>query len=236
VKATRSAPDSSTARGSAVAAVARAIAGLDPGHPVRVAVDGVGAAGKTVLADELASAVENLGRRVIRAGVDGFHRPRAERHQRGPLSPEGYFHDSFDHDAIRRALLDPLGPGGDRRYRTAVFDFRTDLPIEVPDLVAPDTSVLIFDGVFLLRPELRDAWDFAVFVDTSFEVTVARALERDLELFGTADVVRERYERRYVPGERLYLEEVRPGELADVVFGNDDPDAPTLRWRGAGGP
>src|ERR671937_1286035 len=58
-------------------------------NPVRVAIDGVDAAGKTTLADELAPVLRRRGREVVRASIDGFHRPRAERYRRGELSPEG---------------------------------------------------------------------------------------------------------------------------------------------------
>lgn len=58
-------------------------------HPVRVAIDGPDAAGKTMLAD--------AGRQIVRASIDGFHRPRAERYRQGPLSPAGYYEDSLDH-------------------------------------------------------------------------------------------------------------------------------------------
>lgn len=48
-------------------------------HPLRVAIDGIDAAGKTTLADELVQPVEKRGRRVIRASLDGFQHPRVER-------------------------------------------------------------------------------------------------------------------------------------------------------------
>lgn len=51
--------------------------------------------------------------------MDGFHHPREIRYRRGSLSPEGYYRDAFDYDAVHAQLLEPLGPGGDRRYRTA---------------------------------------------------------------------------------------------------------------------
>ena len=41
-------------------------------HPVRVAIDGIDAAGKTVLANELAVSLRFFGRQVMRASVDGF--------------------------------------------------------------------------------------------------------------------------------------------------------------------
>ena len=129
----------------------------------------------------------------------------------------------FDHRALRQALLDPLGPGGDRRYRCAVFDVRTDRPVGGDVRAAPVDAVLVMDGVFLLRPELRDAWEFALFVRVSPEETLRRALVRDLGLFGSAEEVERRYRTRYLPGQQLYLDEARPLEHADAVVLNDEP-------------
>src|SRR5438270_14025869 len=94
--------------------LAQQIVSLHPPHPLRVAIDGIDAAGKTTLADELVSPIEAQGRPVIRASLDGFHRPRAERYQQGADSPQGYYEDSFDYAALRDALLLPLGPGCSR--------------------------------------------------------------------------------------------------------------------------
>src|SRR5262245_8885700 len=78
--------------------LANRLMALQVQHPVRVAVDGVDASGKTTLADELATLLIKRGRPVIRASVDGFHQSRAERHRQGANSPEGYYADSFDYD------------------------------------------------------------------------------------------------------------------------------------------
>jgi uridine kinase len=48
------------------------------------------------------------------------------------------------------------------------------------------------------------------------------------------EAVRQRYARRYVPGQRLYLEACRPEARADAVVGNDDPARPTVRFAGKG--
>ena len=91
--------------------------------------------------------------------------------------------------------------------------------------------MLVFDGVFLLRRELAKHWDVRIFVNASFDTTLKRALTRDVELFETEEVVRERYTERYIPGEKMYLDGVRPREKADVVVENDDPADPGLVWR-----
>jgi len=196
-------------------------------HPLRVAIDGPDAAGKTVLADEFADLLSGE-RPVISAGIDGFHNPRELRYRRGPDSPEGYFFDSFDYEALRTVLLDPLGPGGSRRYQRAVFDFRSDGEHTAPAEEAPPDAVLLFDGVFLLRPELRSCWDFSVFVDVDFEETLRRAETRDRDLFGDAEAVRERYQTRYIPGQQLYFDRCTPREIADVVVWNTNPSAPEI--------
>ena len=199
-------------------------------HTLRVAVDGPDAAGKTRLADDLARVVRPR-REVIRVSVDGFHRPAAVRRRRGPLSAEGYYRDSFDHDAIVGSVLGPLGPGGDGRYLSAAYDHRLDEAVPPSYRKAPAGTILLFDGVFLLRPELRDHWDVALYLHVEPEETLLRALDRDLELFGSADVVRQRYRERYLPGQDLYRTEARPMDRADIVLDLTDPLGPeVLRW------
>jgi len=94
--------------------LAARIAGLSLRRPIRVAVDGRTASGKTILADELAGCLRRRGRDAIRASIDGFHRPKAERYARGRHSAQGYYDAAFDLSAVMALLLDPLGPGGHR--------------------------------------------------------------------------------------------------------------------------
>ena len=213
--------------------LARSIAAVRLDHPTRVAIDGVDGSGKTTLADELVEPVRRAGRAVIRASVDGFHNPRAVRYTRGPDSPEGYFLDSFDYAALKRELLDPLGPDGNANVRTAAFDYRVDRPVESPRQVAPRDAVLLFDGVFLSRPELQTSWDLTIWLDVPFEVTIERAVARDSRGGGDAAVTRGKYDARYVPGQRLYLERCRPRDCADIVIDNSIFDRPRI-MRGLG--
>jgi len=198
------------------------------GRPLRVAIDGPDAAGKTVLADEIAGALAGRGRPTIRASIDSFHRPRNERYRRGADSPEGYYEDSFDYALLRRVLLDPLGPGGSRAYQVRAFDHRTDKPVHARVLQATKEDVLLFDGVFLLRPELVELWDYRIFVSADFEETLRRALVRDSPLLGSAPEVERRYRRRYIPGQKRYFAIAQPKEVADVIVENTNPFEPRL--------
>ena len=204
--------------------VAKRIAGLAGGRPVLVGIDGVDGAGKTVFADELAEVLQSRRIPVVRASVDGFHNPRAVRYRRGRSSPEGFFLDSYDYPALRELLLDPLQPEGGRQIVRAVYDVATEQPVQAElETVAQDT-VLVFDGIFLHRPELRDAWDVSAFLDVGFEVSIPRGAARG---YGDPDPAAAS-NRRYVEGQRLYLARCKPYEHATLVIDNEDLDAPTL--------
>jgi len=200
-------------------------------HPVRVAIDGVDAAGKTYLADALVPWVAARGRPVVRASIDGFHNPRKLRYRQGVCSPEGYYQDSFNYQVLIDDLLMPLGLGGDRRYRSSGFNLKDDEPLREYWHEAPVDSVLLFDGVFLLRPALLGYWEYSIFVDVDFEVSLHRAVARDFrpKLGSRAlETLREKYYRRYVPGQRLYFAEAKPKEQASIILKNNDYHNPML--------
>jgi len=92
-------------------------------------------------------------------------------------------------------------------------------------------AILLFDGVFLLRPELIDAWDFRVFISVASEEIVRRARIRDAGVYGSPDDAERRFRARYLPSQRRYRGTVRPAELADVVLANDDPSQPDVLIR-----
>jgi uridine kinase len=215
--------------------VAETIGSVPTTHPLRVAIDGRPAAGKTTLADELAVVLRARGREVIRATIEGFLLPRSQRYRRGIDSAEGCYHDSFDFAALHRVLLDPLGPGGDRRYQRAVYDRETDVAVSMPATTAAPDAVLLFDGVFLLRPELIDRWDIRIFVSSSFDKTLERALVRDHAALGSAARVEQRFRNRYLPSQQHYFDTIHPAVRAHITIDNDEPQRPRweLRRRGA---
>jgi uridine kinase len=200
------------------------IAAMPAPPPVCIGLDGIDAAGKTTLADALAETLRSTGRQVLRASIDSFHHPRDVRYRQGADSPAGYYTDSFDLDALRRVLLDPLRQG--KPIRTACFDHRRDIPVDSAPFTPASDAILLFDGIFLQRPELAGAWDWTIFVQVSFETSLARAVHRDRDLIGSEQAVRRRYETRYIPAQQAYLRAHRPAERANLVVINDRPETP----------
>ncbi|WP_086666785.1 gamma-glutamylcyclotransferase [Lentzea kentuckyensis] len=196
------------------------------GRPLRVAVDGITASGKTTLARELTAAVASRGRSAAHLSMDGFHNPRAIRHRQGRDSADGYYADAYDFAAFARLVLEPLGPGGDRKYRERIIDLHSDAAVDESPVIAPDDLVLVVDGSFLQR-DLE--WDEVVFVDTPFEIARARGTRRDTELLGGLEQAERAFDQRYHAASQRYLDEVGPAARASIVLGNADVANPVLR-------
>lgn len=197
-----------------------------PDRPVLVAVDGVDGAGKTTFADELAEVVRRSGRfaDVVRASVDGFHHPRAHRHAEGRTG-EAFWSRSFDYRALLRELLIPWRSGPGSTYRVAVHDVEADRALDLPPAVVPAGGLLLVDGIFTQRDELRDQWDLTVFLDVAFDVSVPRMAGRD----GTPPDPAHPAQARYVDGQRRYFAACDPHGRADVVVDNSDLEHPRIR-------
>tara|TARA_B100001094_G_scaffold331785_1_gene401310 strand:+ start:2423 stop:3142 length:720 start_codon:yes stop_codon:yes gene_type:complete len=199
-------------------------------HPLRVGIDGVSASGKTVFADELAIVLRKINREVIRTGIDGFHNPPEIRHRRGVMSVEGYVEDSFDYSAVRKHVLNPLGPGGNLSYVPEVYDHAQGATKQPDPIFASPDAILLFEGVMLFRREIANAFDYRILVDTSFQEALERAKTRDLRHFGDMKTLLDKYTRRFFPGQKHYLESHRPEEIVDAIIGNDDFGKPILRF------
>ncbi|TCC46566.1 uridine kinase [Kribbella capetownensis] len=218
-------------RTEALTELAETVLAVERPHPVRVAIDGCSAAGKTTLADDLAQVLaDRTEREIIRAGIDYFKRAPELRTAYPIDSPESYYLDTWDHDGIRDRLLIPLGPGGDLRYATAIK--RPDgqpLSDSLIQVARPD-AVLLADGAFLQRPALDDHWDLRIYVHVSFDTVLRRGTARDQAWMDSAAAAEERYRSRYIPGERMYVDQVRPRSRAQVVVDNEDPANPRLTF------
>lgn len=180
-------------------------------HVLRVAVDGHPATRPDVLADALVDPLRLGGRPVLRVGSEWFQRPASVRLERGRSDPDAFYDDRLDGPALRREVLDPLGPDGSGRYLPTLWDPRADRATRAAYVPAPPGAVLVLDGTLLLGSGLP--LDLVVHLRLS-----AAARERR----SAAD------ERWTLPAYERYDREVGPEGVADVVVRMDDPRHPAM--------
>ena len=163
-----------------------------------VFVDGLGGAGKSVLAAALAG---KLGAPVVRD--DDFYRPSAQRRRE---AAEG-IGASFHWRRLERQVLAPLSRGEGARYQRYDWDEH-----RLGDWISlPGQGTVVVEGVYVLRVELRRYASVSIWVDTPRDVRLARGIERD------GEAARSRWTEEWMPAEDAYVSAMHPKAFATLV-------------------
>ena len=81
-------------------------------------------------------------------------------------------------------------------------------------------DILLLEGIFLFKWAYRDQFDLKVWIDSSFDIALNRAIARGQEGLPPAET-KHAFETIYFPAQRLHFERDQPREISDVVFNND---------------
>ncbi|MFE9425918.1 uridine kinase [Kitasatospora sp. NPDC006697] len=212
-------------RSALVESMAKRILDVGPGR-LLVGIDGFTASGKTSFGHELAERISAAGRPVLRATLDDFKRPWKDRHLYDRESGEGYYRNAYDYDELKRLLLDPCGtPEATSAVLCSIDPLTQQSHAAETTALAPDT-VLIVDGVFAFRPEINRYWDFRVWLHVDAELSVRRGADRDQDWAGSeAESI---HRNRYLVAEGIYLQEVDPVPMVDVIIDNSTFASPRI--------
>jgi uridine kinase len=218
----------SPARTALITDVAARVAGIAPGR-LRVAIDGLTCAGKTSFGHELGAALRDLGRPTMRACLDDFKNPWREARELGydRLSGEGYYRNAYDFRSARDLLLAPAGPDGSGELVLCAHDPLTGEDHRGTTITAPQDAVLIVDSVFAFRPEYNEFWDYRIWLEVAPDLALRRGIARDAEMEGAQEAATV-HRDRYYAAEVIYIAEVGPRALADLIIDNTDFARPVL--------
>nr|MDT0657469.1 uridine kinase [Micromonospora sp. DSM 115978] len=187
------------------------LAGRRPDGWLRVAVDGPPAAAPERLAAALVDPLRVRGRPALAVRAGDFLRPASLRYEHGRTNPDAYYDGWLDEAALRREVLDPLGPGGDGRILPSLWDPVTDRATRAAYQRMRPGGVVLVGGPLLLGGALP------------FDLTVHLVLSAGALARRTAAA-----DAWTLPAFARYVEEVGPQRFADVVVRVDDPRHPAV--------
>src|SRR5262249_9656863 len=83
-----------------------------------------------------------------------------------------------------------------------------------------DIDIILLDGIFLLKQDLRGYFDLSFWVDCTFETALERALQRGQEGLPPEEARRD-YDPIYCPAQRLPLARANPRSFGTAIIPND---------------
>ena len=187
-----------------------------------IGVNGIDGSGKTKFAESLETYLKAEGHQTQMIHLDDFHNPKAIRYA-GKEQADNFYNKSFNINPIVEKLLSPIEEKKQVLTTLKLLDLNTD-KYEIDKTYNVDQNIIvIFEGVFLFREELAPYIDYKVFLDIPFEESKKRAIIRDSE----AD--EKKYDDKYLPAQKKYLEKFPPIKAADIIIDNTDWEYPKIK-------
>jgi hypothetical protein len=150
-----------------------------------------------------------LSRAVVRVSASDFFRPAGERFEHGREDALSFRNRWLDSGALRREVLDAAPEGS---VLPALWDPTRDRSTRAARIPVSPRGVVLLDGVLLLGRGLPA------------ELTVHLAMS-------TGALQRHGIPTWQLPAFASYDDDVRPGEVCDVLVRTDDPRHPAVLTR-----
>jgi uridine kinase len=203
---------------AAVEAVLAALERVPVRRAALVAVSGIDASGKGYLAAKLAAELEARDVRVAVIGIDGWLNLPPVRFC--PDNPaEHFYRHAFRFDEMFERLVLPLRD--DRSvHLEADYTEETAAAYRKHLYAWSDVDVVLLEGIYLLQPGFRSRYDFAIWIDCSFETAIERAIARGQEGLPPEETARA-FRTIYLPAQEIHFARDDPKRTADLVVVND---------------
>lgn len=166
--------------------------------PVRVAIDGPCASGKSTLGQALA---QIYGCPLIH--MDDFFLRPAQRSEARLAEPGG----NVDYERFSREILPPLLKHETIRFRP----WRCSTGDFGPEIVWEPSPLTVVEGSYALRPDLREAYDLRVWVEAPLSIREQRLAQRG----GPGCLAR--FQQIWIPLEDRYFQVCRVRECCHLV-------------------
>lgn len=170
----------------------------DSNDVILVGIDDCGGSGKSTIAEALASELSDS--QLVH--VDDFYKPK---NQRVEITKNTPVHANFEFERLKQQVLSPIKQGN-----SATFITTAGREVEINPY-----GYVIVEGLGTLGHELRNYFDFKIWVDAVEFVRRDRGISRDSKEW--TDI----WDNEYLPQDARYMLEQSPEDVADKILSNN---------------
>lgn len=188
-----------------------------------IGISGVDTSGKTRFAEEFEHYMKMRGYHTQMIHLDDFHNERAIRWMDD--SPKGYIDHAFNLDKLSNLVRQLKENSVDIELN--LLDLSTDTTTNRKRYRTEDRTIIILEGVMLYRAPIDPLLDYRIYLDISFEEVLRRARIRDVPIYGEEFL--EKYENKYIPAQKIYMEQYQPKGKCQLVIDNNNYQRPRVQ-------
>lgn len=166
-----------------------------------IGIDGCGGSGKSTLANQLKKECSD----VTIVHMDDFYLPSSQLINNHPK--EKAIGADFDWGRMLKDVIEPISRNKEGCYQR--YDWEKDDLAEWHTV--PVGGIVVIEGVYSLRNEVVDKYDYTIWVDCPRDIRLSRGLERD------GEDARDTWENNWMISEDLYVKEHNPLSRADLI-------------------
>ena len=183
-----------------------------------VAISGIDASGKSILAAGLKYLLEENNLNVALLSIDDWQMPRSISFLPGNAA-ENFYYNSFRWNAFFDSLFIPLKNKRSIQLKTNLVGFKNN-EVYSKEYCFANIDIILVEGIFLLMKDIESFFNYKIWIDCSFEAGLQRALKRNQEGLPKEQLVSD-YQIYYYPAQSFHFEKDKPWSLADFIIAND---------------
>lgn len=188
---------------------------IDTNNITVIGIDGLGGAGKSTISETLCKKFQDNHYHIILLHIDDFIHVREVRYNSAYPEWQCYYDLQWRFDYFSNVINEIKNSKKDY-IDIELYDKDNDTYFLQRFAIQCNTIVIV-EGVFLQRKEFNNIFDYMIYIDVPEKVRLQRVLKRDTYI-GDEQQIIDKYENRYFPAERRYMEEYQPGNNGDMLL------------------
>jgi glycine/serine hydroxymethyltransferase/uridine kinase len=187
--------------------------------PFVIGISGIDTSGKTTFTKILEKELKNSNYKTQIIHIDDFHNPKKTRYS-DKDELKNYYENSFNYEVLNQ-LLEELKIGDNQKITLDLLDLESDTKSLRKTYQVDENTIILVEGVFLFRKEIVNIFDLKIWLEIDPDKVIERAIKRgELEKYGQAKI--DKYSSKYIPTQKIYIENHRPQQQADLVISTEN--------------
>ncbi len=183
-----------------------------------VGISGIDASGKGYISAKVVTDLQHSGRNVALIGADAWlDLPDVRFDETYP--PDNFYDRGLRLDEMFERLVMPLCEHGSIELEARLLE-ETANDFHTFHYSFQNINVVLVEGIFIFKRKYADLFDLRVWIDSSFERSLERAVERSQEGLPPEATI-DAYERIYFPAQKIHFQRDDPRNSADIVIVNE---------------